>query len=157
VAPVRRPGCIWWRQCRHGRGDALENHVRNEADGRMKRILCKSKIHRATVTDSDLNYEGSITVDAALLDAADIREYEQVHVVNVSNGARFETYAMRGRAGSGDVIVNGAAARLVQRGDPVIIFSYAHYEEAELAGFQPRFIFVNEANRIVDRVGRRIA
>jgi aspartate 1-decarboxylase len=123
----------------------------------MKRILCKSKIHRATVTDSDLNYEGSITVDAALLDAADIREYEQVHVVNVSNGARFETYAIRGRAGSGDVIVNGAAARLVQRGDPVIIFSYAQYEEAELAAFQPRFVFVNEANRIVDRVGRRIA
>ena len=123
----------------------------------MKRILCKSKIHRATVTDADLNYEGSITVDGTLLDAADIREYEQVHVVNVSNGARFETYAMRGRAGSGDVIVNGAAARLVQRGDPVIIFSYAQYEEAELAGFQPRFVFVNAENRIVERATPRIA
>jgi hypothetical protein len=81
----------------------------------MKRIMCKSKIHRATVTDSNLNYEGSITIDGALLDAADIRAYEQVHVVNIANGARFETYAIRAGAGSGDVVINGAAARLIGR------------------------------------------
>jgi aspartate 1-decarboxylase len=123
----------------------------------MKRILCKSKIHRATVTDSNLNYEGSITVDALLLDAADILEYEQVHVVNIANGARFETYAMRGDEGSGAVVINGAAARLVQPGDAVIIFSYASYEEAELQGFAPRFIFVDADNRVEPGAARRSA
>jgi aspartate 1-decarboxylase len=123
----------------------------------MKRILCKSKIHRATITDANLNYEGSITVDGTLLDAADILEYEQVHVVNIANGARFETYAMRGGDGSGDVVVNGAAARLVQPGDAVIIFSYASYEAAELEGFAPTFIFVDAHNRIAPSVSRRTA
>jgi aspartate 1-decarboxylase len=123
----------------------------------MKRILCKSKIHRATVTDANLNYEGSITVDGALLDAADILEYEQVHVVNIANGARFETYAMRGRDGSGDVVVNGAAARLVQPGDAVIIFSYASYDAAELEGFAPTFLFVDDHNRIKPSAARRSA
>jgi aspartate 1-decarboxylase len=123
----------------------------------MRRILCKSKIHRATVTDANLNYEGSITVDAALLDAADILEYEQVHVVNLANGARFETYAMRGAAGSGDVIINGAAARLVQPGDTVIIFSYASFEAAELEGFAPTFVFVGADNRIQPNAARRSA
>jgi aspartate 1-decarboxylase len=123
----------------------------------MKRILCKSKIHRATVTDANLNYEGSITVDGLLLDAADILEYEQVHVVNIANGARFETYAMRGSEGSGDVVINGAAARLVQPGDTVIIFSYASYEPAELEGFAPTFIFVNAENRIEPSAARRTA
>jgi aspartate 1-decarboxylase len=123
----------------------------------MKRILCKSKIHRATVTDANLNYEGSITVDGALLDAADILEYEQVHVVNIANGARFETYAMRGRDGSGDVVVNGAAARLVQPGDAVIIFSYASYDAAELEGFSPTFLFVDDDNRIRPSAARRSA
>jgi aspartate 1-decarboxylase len=110
--------------------------------------MCKSKIHRATVTDADLNYQGSITLDTLLLEAADIREYEQVQVVNVNNGARFETYAIAGERGSGAVVLNGAAARLVQPGDRVIIISYASYEEAELAAFHPRLVFVDEANRI---------
>jgi aspartate 1-decarboxylase len=123
----------------------------------MKRIRCKSKIHRATVTDSNLNYEGSITIDGALLDAADIRAYEQVHVVNIANGARFETYAIRAAAGSGDVVINGAAARLVQPGDAVIIFSYATYEEAELESFEPIFVFVDADNRIAPRAARRTA
>jgi aspartate 1-decarboxylase len=115
----------------------------------MKRRMCKSKIHRCTVTDANLNYQGSITVDGALLDAADILEYEQVVVVNVANGARFETYAMRGSEGSGDVVINGAAARLAQPGDPVIIFSYADYDAGELEGFTPVFVFVDEDNRIL--------
>ncbi|MGH7446708.1 MAG: aspartate 1-decarboxylase [Longimicrobiales bacterium] len=123
----------------------------------MKRTMCKSKIHRATVTDSNLNYEGSITIDGALLDAADIREYEQVHVVNIANGARFETYAMRAAANGGDIVINGAAARLVQPGDAVIIFSYATYEERELDAFEPRFIFVDGENRIRPRAARRTA
>ena len=123
----------------------------------MKRTMCKSKIHRATVTDANLAYEGSITIDGALLDAADIREYEQVHVVNVANGARFETYTMRGEAGAGGIVVNGAAARLVQRGDPVIIFSYASYDEAELQTFAPTFVFVDRENRIKPRATRRTA
>lgn len=123
----------------------------------MNRIMCKSKIHRATVTDANLNYEGSITVDPVLLDAADILEYEQVHVVNIANGARFETYAMRGREGSGDVVINGAAARLVQPGDMIIIFSYASYDAAELEQFQPTFVFVDGDNRIAPRAERRTA
>ena len=123
----------------------------------MKRIMCKSKIHRATVTDSNLAYEGSVSIDGALLDAADIHEYEQVHVVNIANGARFETYAMRAPTNSGDVVVNGAAARLVQPGDAVIIFSYASYDEAELEFFAPTFIFVDAENRIASRAARRTA
>lgn len=123
----------------------------------MQRVMCKSKIHRATVTDADLNYEGSISIDGALLDAADIREYEQVHVVNINNGARFETYVMRAPERSGEVVVNGAAARLVQKGDAVIIFSYASYNPAELTDFQPTFLFVDEQNRVERQAGRRIA
>jgi aspartate 1-decarboxylase len=123
----------------------------------MKRIMCKSKIHRATVTDANLNYEGSVTIDGVLLDAADIREYEQVHVVNIANGARFETYAMRGPANAGGVVINGAAARLVQPGDAVIIFSYASYEESDLEGWEPTFIFVDAENRIAPRAARRTA
>jgi aspartate 1-decarboxylase len=123
----------------------------------MKRIMCKSKIHRATVTDADLNYEGSVTIDGSLLDAAGILEYEQVHVVNVANGARFETYAMRGTDNSGEVVVNGAAARLVQPGDSVIIFSYGSFAEGELEGFQPTFIFVDAENRISQLGSRRSA
>jgi aspartate 1-decarboxylase len=123
----------------------------------MRRILCKSKIHRATVTDSNLSYEGSITVDGTLLEAANILEYEQVHVVNIANGARFETYAMRGGEGTGEVVINGAAARLVQPGDPVIIFSYASYDESELEDFVPTFVFVDTENRIMPRASRRSA
>ena len=123
----------------------------------MKRTMCKSKIHRATVTDSHLDYEGSITVDPVLLEAADILPYELVHVVNVNNGARFETYAIEGERGSGEVVVNGAAARLVQPRDKVIIISYAVYEAEELETFEPKLVFVDEQNRIDARIRRRIA
>jgi aspartate 1-decarboxylase len=123
----------------------------------MKRVMCKSKIHRATVTDANLEYEGSITVDGTLLDAADIMEYEQVHVVNVNNGARFETYAMRGAEGSGDIVINGAAARLAQPGDTIIVFSYGSFEAEELESFQPTFVFVDENNRIKPIAARRSA
>ena len=98
----------------------------------MQRTMLKSKIHRATVTDCDLHYVGSITIDADLLDAADILEHEQVHVVDVDNGARFETYTIAGERGSGAMQVNGAAARLVHRGDTIIVISYAQYDRAEL-------------------------
>ena len=115
----------------------------------MRRTMLKSKIHRATLTGSDLNYVGSITVDADLLDAADIREHELVHVLDIDNGARFETYTIAGARGSGDVQVNGAAARLVHSGDKVIVVSYADYEESELAAHEPVVVHVDVANRIV--------
>jgi aspartate 1-decarboxylase len=114
----------------------------------MRRSMCKSKIHRATVTDANLAYEGSITLDPVLMAAADILEYEKVHVVNIATGARFETYVITGVEGSGDVVLNGAAARLVQVGDKVIIMSYASYDEAELGDFEPRLVFVDDHNRI---------
>jgi len=113
----------------------------------MQRTMMKSKIHRATVTGADLNYVGSITLDPALMGAADILEHEQVHVLDIDNGARFETYAIRG--GPGDVVLNGAAARLVHTGDRVIVISYATYDEAELARYEPQVVHVDEANRIV--------
>ena len=114
----------------------------------MLRTLCKSKIHRATVTGADLNYVGSITVDSALMEAADLMAYELVHVVNVNNGARLETYVIPGPADAGDICLNGAAARLVQPGDKVIIISYAQYTAEEMADYRPIFLFVDEQNRI---------
>ena len=98
----------------------------------MLRVMLKSKIHRATITGSDLHYVGSITLDADLLEAADMLEHEQVHVLDIDNGARFETYTIAGERGSGVVQINGAAARLVHEGDTVIVISYAHYDETEL-------------------------
>jgi aspartate 1-decarboxylase len=115
----------------------------------MQRVMLKSKIHRATVTGSDLHYVGSITIDPELLEAADIRPYEQVAVVDVDNGARFETYTIPGTPGAGEVQVNGAAARLVHHGDTVIVISYAHYDEAELDLYEPRVVHVDRDNRIV--------
>ena len=115
----------------------------------MRRTMCKSKIHRATVVDANLDYEGSITLDPVLMEAADLLPFEQVHVVNINNGARFETYTIVGQRGSGDVTLNGAAARLVQPGDKVIIISYGAYDEAELDSFEPKLVFVDGANRIV--------
>ncbi|WP_243074457.1 aspartate 1-decarboxylase [Microbacterium sp. SS28] len=115
----------------------------------MRRTMLKSKIHRATVTGSDLNYVGSITIDPELLEASDIREHEQVHVVDVDNGARFETYTIAGVRGSGEIQVNGAAARLVHHGDTVIVISYADYDEAELAGYEPIVVHVGRDNAIV--------
>jgi aspartate 1-decarboxylase len=115
----------------------------------MNRTMLKSKIHRCRVTGSDLHYVGSITVDADLLDAADILEHEQVQVVDVDNGARFETYTIAGRRGSGEIKVNGAAARLVHTGDTVIVISYAAYDEREIETYEPKVVHVNADNSIV--------
>jgi aspartate 1-decarboxylase len=117
----------------------------------MQRVMLKSKIHRATVTDSDLHYVGSITIDPQLLEAADILEHEQVSVVDVDNGARFETYTIAGDRGSGEMKVNGAAARLVHRGDTIIVISYAQYDEADLERYEPRVVHVKTStNEIID-------
>lgn len=123
----------------------------------MRRVMLKSKIHRATVTGSDLHYPGSLTVDPELLDASDILVHEQVAVVNVDNGQRFETYAIAGDRSSGEIKVNGAAARLVHTGDTVIIFSYAHYEPGELEEYEPRVVHVDSHNRILRVDGRAAA
>jgi aspartate 1-decarboxylase len=116
----------------------------------MRRRMMKSKIHRATVTDANLHYVGSITVDRDLMDDADLLEYEQVAVVDVDNGARLETYVIEGERGSGDICLNGAAARLVSPGDRVIIISYAEYEPAELETYAPTIVHVDRANRPID-------
>src|SRR6188508_2182917 len=113
----------------------------------MRRIMMKSKIHRATVVGADLNYIGSITLDPALMELADIVEHEQVHVLDIDNGARFETYAIAG--GPGDVILNGAAARLVHPGDKVIVITYAQYDEDELAAHEPVVVHVDDHNQPV--------
>jgi aspartate 1-decarboxylase len=117
------------------------------------RTMLKSKIHRATVTGADVNYEGSITLDPVLMAAADILPYEQVHVVDVNNGARLVTYAIEGTPGLGEVVLNGAAARLVNTGDIVIVISYQDVPEHELAGYEPKLVYVNGENQIV-RTGR---
>jgi aspartate 1-decarboxylase len=115
----------------------------------MQRTMLKSKIHRAAVTDCDLHYVGSITIDPDLLEAADILEHEQVHVVDVDNGARFETYTIAGERGSGEMKVNGAAARLVHRGDTIIVISYAGYTREEMEHYVPRVVHVDSANSII--------
>src|SRR3954453_18470694 len=111
----------------------------------MHRTMMKSKIHRATITGANLEYVGSITLDRELMEMADIREFEQVAVLDIDNGARFETYAMEG--GPGDVILNGAAARLVSPGDRVIVITYGVYNEAELRAYAPTIVHVDDANR----------
>ena len=111
--------------------------------------MLKSKIHRATVTGSDLHYVGSITVDADLLEAADILEHELVHVLDIDNGARFETYTIAGQRGSGEITINGAAARLVHTGDTVIVVSYGEYEKEELEMYEPVVVHVNADNEII--------
>ncbi len=119
----------------------------------MKRVLLKSKIHRATVTAADLDYDGSVTIDHDLMEAADLVEYEQVHVYNISNGNRLTTYAIAGDAASGEICINGAAAHLVGAGDLVLIVSYAEYEEADARGHQPRIVLVDENNRVREVAG----
>jgi aspartate 1-decarboxylase len=114
----------------------------------VKRVMLKSKIHRATVTDANLHYEGSITVDADLMDAARLAEYEQVDIYNISNGNRFQTYVIGGERGKGDICLNGAAARLVSRGDLIIICSYSVYDEGEVEKHAPSLVYVDEKNRI---------
>ncbi len=113
----------------------------------MRRTLFKSKIHRGVLTGADLHYEGSISIDRDLLDAADLLLYEKVQVVNINNGARLETYVLEAPRGSGEIQLNGAAARLGVPGDRVIIISYADYDESELAGFSPTIVFVDDHNR----------
>lgn len=114
----------------------------------MVLILCKSKLHRATVTQAELHYEGSITIDADLLAAAGILPFEQVQVVDIANGARFETYAIEGKAGTRTVRVNGAAARLVQVGDPVIVITYAQMTPDEARRHRPKIVLLNPDNSI---------
>jgi aspartate 1-decarboxylase len=115
----------------------------------MRRTMCKSKIHRATLTGADLNYVGSLTVDRDLMDAADMLPYEQVHVVNVNNGARLTTYVIEGERGTGTMQLNGAAARLGAPGDIIIVITYGEYDDAELErGFEPTIVFVDAKNRI---------
>jgi aspartate 1-decarboxylase len=113
------------------------------------RTLFKSKIHRATVTQADLHYVGSVTVDADLLDAADLLPGELVHIVDITNGARLETYTIAGERGSGVIGINGAAAHLVHPGDLVILISYAQVDDAEARSMTPRVVHVDESNRIV--------
>jgi aspartate 1-decarboxylase len=115
----------------------------------MIRTMLKSKIHRATVTASDLHYVGSITIDPDLLEASDILEHEQVAVVDVDNGARFETYTIAGERGSGEIKVNGAAARLVHHGDTIIVISYAQYDRTAMEHYEPRVVHVDSDNRII--------
>ena len=115
----------------------------------MQRHMLKSKIHRATVTDCNLHYAGSITIDSELMEEADLLPYEQVHVLDIDNGSRFETYVIEGRYGSREMCVNGAAARLVQAGDRVIVVSYSIYTDQELSVYEPRVVHVDEENRIL--------
>lgn len=112
----------------------------------MQLQMLKAKIHRATVTDADLNYEGSISIDPVLIEAAGLREFERVEIYNCNNGERFATYVIEGK--EGQICLNGAAARLVHRGDLVIIAAYANYEEAEAAAHKPKLVFVDERNRV---------
>ena len=121
----------------------------------MRRRMMKSKIHRATVTDANLEYVGSISLDPELMALADIREWEQVTVLDIDNGARFETYAIVG--GPNEVCLNGAAARLVHRGDKVIVITYADYDEAELEDFAPRIVHVDATNAVVDEETARLS
>src|SRR5512141_127806 len=116
----------------------------------MQRIMLKSKLHRVRVTRSELHYEGSCAIDEDLLDAADIREYQQIDIYNVSNGERFTTYAIRAQRGSGIISVNGAAAHKANPGDIIIIATYAMYNELELQKFHPQLVYVDADNRIAD-------
>ena len=115
----------------------------------MQRIMLRAKIHRATVTQCDLNYEGSCGIDEDLLDAADIREFEKIELYNVSNGERFSTYAIKGKRGSGEISLNGAAARLAHLGDLLIICTYAPMTDDEIATYKQKIVFVDEKNRMV--------
>ena len=115
----------------------------------MQRTMLKSKLHRVRVTHSELHYEGSYAIDEVLLDAADIREYQQIDIYNVTNGARLTTYAIRAQRGSGIISVNGAAAHKADPGDLLIIATYAMYSELELQKFHPQLVYVDERNRII--------
>ncbi len=120
------------------------------------RTMLKSKIHRARVTDANIDYEGSVTIDSSLMAAADILPYEQVHVLNINNGARFTTYAIEGEAGSGTICLNGAAARLAVKGDIVIILTYTQVPEEATKDHKPIVVHVNEKNAIVTKLDEKI-
>lgn len=123
----------------------------------MRRTLFKSKIHRATVTHADLDYEGSVSIDEDLLEAADIMEYEAVHVWNITRGSRIQTYALRGERGSGVICINGAAAHLNEPGDLVIIATFAELEESEARTHEPTVVLVDRANKIVAKDAVEVA
>jgi aspartate 1-decarboxylase len=116
----------------------------------MQRTMLKSKLHRVTVTQSELHYEGSCAIDETLLDAANIHEYEQIQIYNITNGERFTTYAIRAARDSGTISVNGAAAHKANPGDLIIIATYAVYNELELARYEPELVYVDAGNRILD-------
>jgi aspartate 1-decarboxylase len=122
----------------------------------MKRTLLKSKIHRATVTDANLHYQGSVTIDPLLMEAADLVPYERVEIYNCTNGERFATYAIPGTRGQGEIVINGAAAHKATTGDVVILASYADYKEAECRAHQPSLVFVDEKNRILFQGHERV-
>jgi len=117
----------------------------------MFRLMLRSKIHRAVVTDADLEYEGSLTLDPLLLEAAGILPYEQVHVSNLNNGERFETYVIPGKRGSGEVVLNGPTARRGVKGDKIIVFCYEYFNEDELKTFRPKIVLVDESNRVREK------
>jgi len=119
----------------------------------MPRVFVKSKIHKATVTQTDLQYEGSITLDPKLMAAADILPYEQVHVLNLNNGNRLETYAIKGKSNSGVVCLNGAAARHAEKGDQIIVLTYESFPQTPPAGYEPRIVLVNAKNKISKVMG----
>jgi aspartate 1-decarboxylase len=123
----------------------------------MRRTMLKSKIHRARVTDADLHYEGSVTVDRDLMDAADLVRFERVEIYNVTNGERFATYVIPGERGRGEIVINGAAAHKATTGDIVILCAYAEVEEAEVKAHRAHLVYVDEANRIVRTVPERLA
>jgi aspartate 1-decarboxylase len=120
------------------------------------RTMLKSKIHRARVTDANIDYEGSIAIDSKLMAAADILPYEQVHVLNINNGNRFTTYAIEGEAGSGTICLNGASARLAVKGDIVIILTYTQVPEEETKNYRPKVVYVNEKNAIITKINEKI-
>jgi aspartate 1-decarboxylase len=118
----------------------------------MERIMLKSKIHRAKVTDANIEYEGSITLDEKLMDIADLVPFEQVHVYNISNGNRFQTYCIKGEKGSGDVCINGAAARLAKKNDLIIIASYINIKDDSVRNFHPTLVYLNENDNGIKKV-----
>jgi len=122
---------------------------RSEVIEIMERTLLKSKIHRATATDANLHYQGSVTIDPVLMEAADLVHYERVEIYNVTNGERFATYAIPGRPGAGEIVINGAAAHKARRGDVVILASYANYEDQAARRHRPALVFVDGENRIL--------
>lgn len=122
----------------------------------MERTLLKSKIHRATVTDANLHYQGSVTVDPLLMEAADLLHHERVEIYNVTNGERFATYAIPGRRGAGEIVINGAAAHKATTGDVVILATYATYSDQEARTHKPSLVFVDEKNRIVLQSEERV-